>query len=108
MGEKENQEYDQTFTIVGINAQVLTVSPRPMAYDDAALTDLEKEYANINTQITSGANVTTVNTTGGKANPFWATDSIQVIGGDAPWELMNEFGESRIAIKMAGEEKTGL
>lgn len=89
-----------TAKIVAIpNGTSIEIFPKLIAVDDGSLTALEQAYGNINTQITSGANVTTVNTNGGKANLFWAKDSIQVMGGEAPWELMGEFGGMKTVSK---------
>lgn len=100
LATKESTGQLRTFRIVAIpDGTTLTVFPKPIAYDDPALTTLEKAYANINTQITSGATVTKVNQNAGKTNLFWAKDSIQVIGGDAPWNLMGEFGGMKTVSK---------
>ncbi len=100
LADKTPSGQAMTFKVVGKpDGTTITVFPKPIAADDAALTTLEKAYANINTQITSGANVTTVNTNGGRSNLFWAKDSIQVMGGEAPWELMNEFGGMKVLSK---------
>ncbi len=97
LADKTASGQAMTFKVVGIpDASTLEVFPKPIALDDPALTELEKAYANIDTQITSGANVTTINTNGGRQNLFWAKDSIQVMGGEAPWQLMNEFGGMKV------------
>lgn len=100
LADKTASGQAMTFKIVAIpDGTSVEVFPKPIALDDAALTDLEKAYANINTQITSGANMTTVNTNGGRSNLFWAKDSIQLMGGEAPWELMSEFGGMKTVSK---------
>ena len=97
LADKTASGQAMTFKVVGIpDASTLEVFPKPIALDDPALTELQKAYANIDTQITSGANVTTINTNGGRQNLFWAKDSIQVMGGEAPWQLMNEFGGMKV------------
>lgn len=83
-----------TFKIVTIpDGTSIEVFPKPIAADDAALSTLEKAYANISTQILSGDAITRVNIDASeKTNLFWAKDSIQLVGAEAPWHLMNEFG----------------
>ena len=88
-----------TFKIVGITANNLTVFPKPIALDDPALSTLEKAYANIDTQIKSGDAVAVVNTSTDRSNIFWAKDSLQMIGGDCPWNLASEFGGMKVISK---------
>lgn len=85
IGEKVVQEYDQTFTIVSIASQVLTVSPRPMALDDAALSDLQKEYTNIDTQITDLDPLVFLNTTTRKSNVVMTRDSMVLASSPIPF-----------------------
>lgn len=94
MLDKTDTGQEMTFCIVAINANVVTVYPRPIALNDAALTADEKAYANIATQITSGAVPVRLNTdTIAQTNAFWANDSIEVIAGSAAWpELGNLSG----------------
>ena len=91
LASKDESGQLMTFKIVGITGNNLTVFPKPIAADDAALSTLEKAYANINTQMLSGATVDIVNTSADRTNIFWAKDSIQMIGGDCPWNLASEF-----------------
>ena len=88
-----------TFKIVGISGNNLSVFPKPIALDDPALSTLEKAYANIDTQILSGDTVAVVNTSTDRSNIFWAKDSIQMIGGDCPWNLASEFGGMKVISK---------
>ena len=85
LGEKVVQDYDQTFTIAAINGQVLTVSPRPMAFDDASLTALEKEYTNIDTQITDLDALVYLNTTTRKSNVVMTQDSMVLASSPIPF-----------------------
>jgi len=99
LADKSLNDAAMTFTIVGIpDGTTLEVYPKPIALDDAALSTLEKAYANIDTVITSGANVTTLNAFAGtkKVNTFWCKNSIEVTGGDAPVELLSTFGGMRV------------
>lgn len=88
-----------TFKIVAIaNGTTIEVFPKPIAIDDAGLTSLEQAYGNIDTQIGNGANVIKLNNFAGtrKSNIFFSKDSIEVVGGDAPIELMNEYGGMKV------------
>ena len=102
IGLADKSENGAAFTakIVGIpNGTTITIFQKPIALDDPALSSLEQAYANVNTQILSGAEVRKLNTSevnGARANIFWAKDSIKMIGGEAPWELMNEYGGMKV------------
>lgn len=87
-----------TFSVVNKpNGTTLEVYPKPIAYDDPGLTALEQEYANIDTQILSGATVVRLNTDAtARANAFWADDSIEVVCGDAPWDLMKTYSGAQV------------
>ena len=87
-----------TFTVVGKpDGTTLQVYPKPIALDDPALTTLEKAYANINTQIASGATVNRLNTaSSARTNLFWNKSAIEVTGGDAPIELLSEFDGNKV------------
>ena len=99
LASKDVNAADMTFKVVGITGNNLTVFPKPIALDDPALSDLEKAYANINTQILSGVTVAVVNTSTDRSNIFWAKDSLQMIGGDCPWNLASEFGGMKVISK---------
>jgi hypothetical protein len=100
LASKQPSGQQMTFKVVGIpDGTTLTVFPKPIALDDPALTELEKAYANIDTQILSGATVNKLNTANAqdkKANIFWAKDSIKMVGGDVPWQLMSEFDGNKV------------
>jgi len=83
-----------TFTIVNVvDATHVQVYPKPIAYTDGALSTLEKAYANIYNQIGNGDTMTRLNqTASAKQNAFWIKDSIEVLGGQLPGELMAQFG----------------
>lgn len=101
LASKDSTGELMTFKIVGIpDGTTLEIFPKPIAADDAGLTDLEKAYANIDTQLTSGDTVNRLNIdASAKTNLFWAKDSIQLMGGAAPWELMNDFGGMKVISK---------
>jgi hypothetical protein len=88
-----------TFTIVAKpSGTSVTGWPKPIAADDPALSTLEKAYANINTRILNTATMNRVNIdTSTQPSIYWEKDSIEVIKGDAPIELMGQFGGMKIA-----------
>lgn len=99
LGSKEASGNAMTFKIVSIpDATSVEVFPKPIAKDDAALTALEKAYANIDTQITNGATMDRVNTntSAERSNIFWAKDSIKMISGEVPWEMMQDFNSAKV------------
>lgn len=87
-----------TFSIVAIpDGTTLEVYPKPIAADDPALSVAELAYANIDTRIVSGAVVSRLNIdASAKANIFFEKDSIEIIGGDAPLQLLAEFGGKKV------------
>lgn len=99
LADKTDTGQLMTFKIVAKNGNDIDVYPKPIAADDPGLTTLQKAYANINTQIASGAACNVVNTTSKKANIFWAKDSIQLIGGEVPWNLAAEFDGMKVISK---------
>ena len=97
LADKTDTEQLMTFTIVAVpNGTSVTIYPKPIALDDAGLDDTEKAYANVNTQIVSGATMAAINTTGGRANLFYDKDAIEIIGGDVPMNLMAEFDGMKV------------
>lgn len=93
LADKEATGQPMTFTVVGApNGTTLNIFPKPIAFDDAALDDTEKSYANVNTTITSGATIDRLNIdASAKTNLFYDKDAIEVLGGDVPMELMSQF-----------------
>ena len=97
LADKNPTGQAMTFRVIKVNAGVsLEVYPKPIAVGDSALSTEQEAYANINTQILSGAAVLKVNETAGKANIFGCKSSIEVLGGDAPLELLNELGGMKV------------
>lgn len=82
-----------TFSIVSIpNGTSVEIWPKPIALNDGALTTTEKAFANVDEVIGSGATMTRLNTdASAKSNIFFDKDSIEVIGGDIPADLMKQF-----------------
>lgn len=87
-----------TFSVISIpDANSMVIYPKPIALDDASLSAEQKAYANVNTQITAGTAVSRLNIdTSARANIFWDKDSIEVIGGDAPLNLLAEFAGKKV------------
>lgn len=99
LADKNSTGQAMTFTIVAkdVVGTDIQVFPKPIALDDPALTTLEAAYANINTQIESGATVSRLNTdVSAKTNIFWCKPSVEVTSGDAPIELLNDFGGMKV------------
>ena len=98
LADKNPTGQAMTFTVIGIpDGTTLEVFPKPIALDDPSLSTLEQAYANIDTQIASGATFERLNIdASAKTNIFWAKNSIEVTGGDAPIELLNEFGGMKV------------
>ena len=101
MGDKTDTGQAMTFTVVSKPATgqtMMDIYPKPIALDDTSNLDAEQlAVANVNTTIKSGATVTRLNTdASARVNIFWAKDSIEVIGGDAPIELLAEFGGQQV------------
>lgn len=90
--DKTNTGTLMTFTVVEKSGQNIKVYPRPIAVNDAALTPVQAAYANINTQIAAGATVTKLNSDAiARNNVFWANDSVEIVDGDIPFELLGQL-----------------
>lgn len=107
LADKNDTGVAMTFTIVAKpNGTSITVFPKPIAFDDPALSALEKQYANIDTRILNAATVNRVNTDASKkTNIFFDQDAVEVFGGTIPAQLFKQFdGLQVISQKM----KNGL
>lgn len=93
LSDKTNTGQAMTFTIVAKpSGTSVTVYPKPIALDDAALSTLEKAYANVDTTISDGAVLTRLNTSAtAKTNFFFDKDAIEVTGGTIPSQLFSQF-----------------
>ena len=98
LADKTPTGQPMTFKIVAKpTGTSIQVYPKPIAADDPGLSTLEKAYANIDTQIGNGATVNRLNTAAlSTPNLFWCKDSIEVTGGDAPLQLLSEFGGMKV------------
>lgn len=98
LADKNDTGQLMTFTVVAKpTATSISVYPKPIAADDAALSTLEKAYANVDTTI---ANLDTVNRLNidatNKTNIFWEKGSVEVIGGTIPAELFAQFDGMKV------------
>lgn len=90
--DKTNTGQLMTFTVVEKGASSIKVYPRPIAADDPALLPHQAAYANINTRIAAGAAVTKLNSDAvARNNIFWANDSVEIVDGDIPFELLGQL-----------------
>lgn len=81
-----------TFTVVEKSGANIKVYPRPVAVNDPGLQPHQAAYANINTRIAAGAAVTKLNTDAvARNNIFWANDSVEIVDGDIPFELLGQL-----------------
>lgn len=98
LADKNDSGQAMTFVIVAKpTGTSVTVFPKPIALDDPALSVLEKAYANIDTRILNLATMDRLNTDASKkVNAFWCKSSLEVTSGDAPLELLNEFGGMKV------------
>lgn len=96
LADKSVNEADMTFKIVGKTGNDISIYPKPIAFDDPLLTPTEQAYANIDTQIASGVACNIANTTPKRSNLFWCKDSIQLIGGEVPWDLAAQFDGMKV------------
>lgn len=85
-----------TFRVIAKDTNDLTIYPKPIAADQAGITDTEAAYANISTAIVSTMVVSKVNTTGGQCNSFWANDSLTFVNADGNLEVLNEFDGMKV------------
>lgn len=77
---------DATFSVVAVNGNALTITPKPVALDDTSLTAEQRAYANVNTSLSAGAAVSVLNTDTVQTNVFWADDSIRLVSQPIPLE----------------------
>lgn len=95
MDKKDTGEL-MTFRVVAKDTDTLTIYPKPIAADQTGITTEQAAYANISTQIVATTVVSKANETGGRANTFWANDSVAIVNGDAPLDMLNEFDGMKV------------
>ena len=94
--DKSNTGQLMTFRIVGKTANSINIYPKPIAANQAGITAEQAAYANISTAIVATTVVSKINTVNGRANSFWANDSICIVNGDAQLESLNEFDGMKV------------
>ncbi len=101
LASKNDTTQAMTFSVTQIiDGTHIRVFPKPIAYDDPALTSLQQAYANIDTQILNGATVDRLNTdASAKTNLFWAKEAVTVTGGTIPAQLFAKFAGKQVVTK---------
>lgn len=86
-----------TFTCIAVSGNDVTVYPKPITDGlvDTNQQSLYRAYANCTGTIV-GADLTPLSTNGGKVNLFGARGAVEVTSGDAPIQLLNEFGGMKV------------
>jgi hypothetical protein len=97
-GDKTNTGQPMIFTVIELtDATHIAVYPKPIAADDAALSVIEKAYANVNTTILNAATITRLNTDAtNKTNIFFDKMAVEVIGGTIPASLFSQFNAAKV------------
>lgn len=83
---------DMTFSVQAINGQVLTISPRPYAWDERPVADGgsgvlsrdEAAYSNVSTAFNNADTLVWLNTTAGKANVIMTKDAMVLASSPIP------------------------
>lgn len=98
LADKNDTNQLMTFAIVGKpDGTTIQVYPKPIAADDAALSTLEKAYANVDTTISNGDVVTRLNIDASvKSNIFFDREAVEVLGGTIPAELFKEYDGMKV------------
>lgn len=98
LADKTDTGQLMTFTVVSKpSGTTMNIFPKPINIDDGALTTTEKAYGNVKGAVVNTAAVDRLNIGASeKANIFWAKDSIEVVGGDVPMDLMAEFDGMKV------------
>lgn len=85
LDEKIPQTYAKTFTVVQVvNGTTLTISPRPIALDDVALSPLQRAYANVDTTIAAGATLSWQNIVTRQSNIIMQKDALVLASSPIP------------------------
>jgi hypothetical protein len=99
LDDKTNTGQAMVFSVVSIvDATHLEIWPKPIALNDPALTTLQAQYSNIDTQILNGALVTKLNTFAGqkKVNLAFTEDSVKLLSGALPMQLLSQFQGNKV------------
>ncbi|WON77577.1 P22 phage major capsid protein family protein [Serratia sp. UGAL515B_01] len=76
--------HDATFSVVAVDGNNLTITPKPIALSDVTLTPEQKAYANVNTTLAAGMAINLLNTTTAQTNIFMADDAIKLVSQPIP------------------------
>ena len=98
ISDKTDTGIAKTFTIVAKpDGLSVTVFPKPIAFDDPALTIIQRAYSNIDTRILNAATMNRVNTAASdKTNIFFDSDAVEVLSGTIPANLFSEFDGNKV------------
>jgi len=98
LADKQASGQAMTWTVIELtDGTHIKVYPKPISLVDAATSDLEKAYANINVQIANAATLTRLNTDStNKTNLFFDKSAVEVIGGTIPAELFKEYDGMKV------------
>lgn len=96
--DKNDANRLKTFTVVGKpDATTISIYPKPIAFDDAALSTIEKAYANVNTTLADAAAVTRLNSdASAKSNIFYDSDAVEVVTSAMPADLFSQFAGFKV------------
>lgn len=99
---------DATFSVVAVNGNNLTITPKPIALNDVTLTPEQRAYANVNTSLAAGAAIEVLNVATTVANVFWADDSIRLISQPIPANLEMFAGMKTQSFTVPGVGISGI
>jgi hypothetical protein len=98
LADKQASGQAMTFSVIELtDATHIKIYPKPISLVDSATSDLEKAYANINTQILNAATLTRLNIdASNKTNVFFDKSAVEVIGGTIPAELFQQYDGMKV------------
>lgn len=85
-----------TCRIVAKNTNDIDVFPKLISPNQASITSDEAAYSNISTAVIATMVVSKINVVGGRSSIFWAKDSIEIVNGNAPLEMLNQFDGMKV------------
>ncbi len=77
---------DATFSVIAVNGNNLTITPKPIALNDTTLTAAQRAYANINVGLADNMAINILNVNTVTTNVFLADDAIRLISQPIPAE----------------------
>ena len=106
LADKNSTNQLMTFSVISKpTATTMEIWPKPIAWSerpvaaggDGTMTAEQAACANVDTPLLDTTVVARLNTdASAKANIFWAKDSIEITGGNAPLELLREFDGMKV------------